>query len=93
MTGMTVPDGVLGRRSAERIEEVANDLRAGSPWALFVGAGLSAAAGLAGWEGFLRDAATTFKVDCPPAIPEDLFPATRSGMSRQPLLTPEISSS
>jgi SIR2-like domain len=68
-------NGIHGDRSAVRVEDLAKDLSSGSSrWALFIGAGLSAAVGVPGWETFLRETAKTLGVPCPPSIPEDLYP-------------------
>lgn len=77
MVGVPPPDGLLGIRSWQRLQALADDLRT-SPrsWALFFGAGVSAASKLRGWEAFIREAAEKFNVACPPPgfLHEDMYP-------------------
>lgn len=77
VVSVAAPDGLLGIRSWQRLQALADDLRTGSDsWALFFGAGVSAASKLRGWEAFIREAAATFNVACPPPehLPEDMYP-------------------
>ena len=77
MTNDFLPElRLVGDASASRLLELADSLKRLSPqdeWAIFIGAGLSVGSDVPGWNTFLREAGTRFKVSVG-TIDEDNYP-------------------